>query len=286
MAQLAARLAVDLSGTSIRVVEGTMGGQMRCGSASVPDGASAGGKVADPGAVARALKPLLARIEITQTRAFVAASDSLATFRILRLAATSTARDVDAAIARELSFDPQRMATRWMDVIDAEGQRVVYAAAWDQALIKNLTEAVKLADLEPVVVELKSASVARAVPAPACIVLDLSSDPAEIILLDGHLPRLWHSFKVKEPIGDDAVSTLASPLRTALRFYRRQSNGDFESSAPVFVSSEQALPSQLLTELSALIGQPVALLPIPARVPPNVRHSTYLACLGLLMRRS
>jgi len=259
---------------------------MRCGSASVPDGASAGGKVADPGAVARALKPLLARIEITQTRAFVAASDSLATFRILRLAATSTARDVDAAIARELSFDPQRMATRWMDVIDAEGQRVVYAAAWDQALIKNLTEAVKLADLEPVVVELKSASVARAVPAPACIVLDLSSDPAEIILLDGHLPRLWHSFKVKEPIGDDAVSTLASPLRTALRFYRRQSNGDFESSAPVFVSSEQALPSQLLTELSALIGQPVALLPIPARVPPNVRHSTYLACLGLLMRRS
>ncbi len=260
---------------------------MRCGSASVPDGASSGGKVADPSGVARALKPLLARIEITQTRAFVAASDSVATFRILRLAATSTPRDVDAAIARELSFDPLSTATRWIDVADEQGrQRVVYAAAWDQALVKNVAEAIKLADLEPVIVELKSASVARAVPAPACIVLDLSSDPAEIILIDDHLPRLWHSFKVKEPIGDDAASTLASPLRTALRFYGRQSNGDFGSSAPVFVSSEQALPSHLLTELSELIGQPVLVLPVPARVPPNVRHSTYLACLGLLMRRS
>ena len=135
-------------------------------------------------------------------------------------------------------------------------------------------------------VELKSASVARAVPAPACVVVDLSSSPAEIVLIDKHLPRVWHTFTVEEPIGDDAVSALAAPLRTTLRFYRRQSNGDFGPSAPVFVSSEQTLPPQLLSELSGLIGQPVLLLPAPARVPHNVRHSTYLACLGLLMRRS
>jgi len=269
------------------VVEGTVGGEMRCGSSSVPDGASVGGKVSDPAGVARALKPLLARIEVTQTRAFVAASDAVATFRILRLASTSTPRDVDAAIARELPFDPQRMATRWLDVVDPQAQqRVVYAAAWDQALVKNITEAIKLAGLEPTVVELKSASVARAVPAPACVVVDLSSSPAEIVLIDKHLPRVWHTFTVEEPIGDDAVSALAAPLRTTLRFYRRQSNGDFGPSAPVFVSSEQTLPPQLLSELSGLIGQPVLLLPAPARVPHNVRHSTYLACLGLLMRRS
>jgi len=260
---------------------------MRCGAAAVPDGASASGKVSDPAAVARALKPLLARTEITQTRAYVAASDSLATFRILHLPPTSTPRDVDAALARELAFDPQRMATRWLDLAGASGQqRVVYAAAWDRALLNDVAEAVKLAGVEPVVVELKSASVARAVSVPACVVLDLSSDPAEIILIDNHVPQVWHSFGIKEPIGDDAAQALAGPLRTALRFYRRQSSGGFGPAAPVFVSSEQALPAQMLSELSGLIGQPVMLLPVPARVPPNVRHSTYLACLGLLMRRS
>ena len=237
--------------------------------------------------MARALKPLLARTEVTQTRALVAASDSIATFRILHLAPTSTSKDVDASIAKELPFDPQRMATRWHDLATGqEQQRLVYAAAWDRALVKNLTEAVKLAGIEPVVVELKSASVARAIPARACVVVDLASDPAELILIDDHLPQVWHGFRVREPIGDNAASVLAAPLRTALRYYRRQSRADFGPSAPVFISSEQALPSQLLTELSGLVGQPVLLLPVPARVPPNVRHSTYLACLGLLMRRS
>ena len=106
---------------------------MRCGSAAVPEGASVDGKVADPSAVARALKPLLARTEVTQTRALVAASDSIATFRILHLAPTSTSKDVDASIAKELPFDPQRMATRWHDLATGqEQQRLVYAAAWDR----------------------------------------------------------------------------------------------------------------------------------------------------------
>ena len=259
---------------------------MRCGSSSVPESASAGGKVADAAHVARALKSLLARTEITQTHALVAVGDAVATFRILHLPLTSTPRDVDAAIARELPFDPQRMATRWLDVGGARGQqRVVYAAAWDQALVKNITEAIKLAGLEPVVVELKSASLARTAPVPACVILDLASDPAEIILIDNHLPRIWHNTKINEPITDDAASVLAAPLRTILRFYRRQSDGEFAPGAPVFISSEQALPAQLFSELAELVGQPVQALPVPARVPPQVRHSTYLACLGLLMRR-
>jgi hypothetical protein len=264
-----------------------MGGQMRCGSATLPDGASKAGKVADPAAVARALKQLLARTEITQTRAFVAASDSVATFRILHLPIASAPRDVDAAIARELAFDPQRMATRWLDLAVGENQpRVVYAAAWDRALVKNVTEAVRLAGVEPVVVELKSASVARAVPAPACVVVDLSSDPAEIILIDENVPQVWHSFTLKDPVADASGAVLGAPLRSVLRFYRRQTNGNFGRGTPVFISSEQSLPGQTLTELSQLTGQPVILMPVPPRVPPNVRHSTFLTCLGLLMRRS
>jgi hypothetical protein len=264
-----------------------MGGQMRCGSAALPEGASKGGKLADPAAVAWALKPLLARIEITQTRAFVAASDSVATFRILHLPTASTPRDVDAAIARELPFDPQRMATRWLDLAVKQNQsRVVYAAAWDRALVKNITEAMKLAGVEPAVVELKSASVARTVPAPACVVLDLSSDPAEIILIDDHVPQVWHSFALQDSAGNVSATVLGAALRSVLRFYRRQTNGDFGRGTQVFVSSEQSLPAQTLTELSQLTGQPVAVMPVPPRVAPNVRHSTYLACLGLLMRRS
>ena len=286
MAPSTIRLAIDLSGGSIRVVEGSIGGTMRSGSAAVPDGASIAGRVADPAAVATSLRPLLARAEITLSRALVAASDTLATFRVLGLPPVSTNKDVDAAISRELPFDPQRTATRWHDLESSAAGRFVYAASWDKAMLKNVTDAVRLAGIEPSVVELKSASVARAVPASTCVVVDLSSQPAELILIDRHLPQVWHSFATEDPLGDDAASQLAAPLRSMLRFYRRRTDGDFGREAPVFVSGEQALSSQALAELSAMIDQPVHILPAPARVPPHVRHSTYLTCLGLLMRRT
>jgi hypothetical protein len=259
---------------------------MRCGATAIPDGATNAGRVIDPAAVASALKSLLARTEVTQSRALVAASDAIATFRVLQLAPGSTSKDVDATIAHELPFDPEQMASKWVEVEALPNSRVVYAAAWDRALIKGINEAVRLAGIEPTVVELKSASVARAVPAASCVVVDLSSRPAELILVDGHLPQVWHSFVVADALSDDAAQLLAPPLRSMLRFYRRRSEDSFDPAAPVFISGEQALSPTALTELSALVDQPVQILPAPARIPPDVRHSTYLTCLGLLMRRS
>jgi hypothetical protein len=286
MAPSAIRLAIDLSGSPIRVVEGSIGGTMRSGSAALPDSAASGGRVGDPAGVAHALKPLLARTEVTLTRALVAVSDALATFRILYLPAGATGKEVDAAIARELPFDPQRTSTKWLELESSIGGRVIYAAAWDKELLKNVTEAVKLAGVDATVVELKSASVARAVPVATCVVADLSTEPAELILIDRHLPQVWHSFSLRRAQGDDAAAALAAPLRSMLRFYRRRTDGDFGRAAPVYVSGEQALSSHALNELAGLIEQPVQPLPAPARIPPQVRHSTYLTCLGLLMRRA
>jgi hypothetical protein len=259
---------------------------MRCGAAAIPDGASNAGRFIDPAAVARALKSLLARNEVVQTRALVAASDAIATFRVLTVAPGSTSKEIDATIAHELPFDPQQTASKWLEVEASPESRVVYAAAWDRALVKGVSDAVRLAGIEPAVVELKSASVARAVPAASCVLVDLSSRPAELILIDRHLPRVWHSFDVPESLGDDAAALLAPPLRSMLRFYRRRSEGSFGQAQPIYISAEQTLAPTVLTELSALVDQPVMVLPAPARIPPDVRHSTYLACLGLLMRRS
>jgi hypothetical protein len=260
---------------------------MRCGSGGLPAGASAAGKVKEPEAVAQALRQLLARTEITETRAMIAASDSLASFRVLHLPAGVTDKDVGAAVTHELPLDPERMSTRWVDVPSDGAGRVVYAAAWDRALVKNVADAVRMAGLEPLVVELKSASIARAVSEPSCIVLDLSASPAEVVLIDHHVPQVWHSFELTSSMGEgDIAPALAAPLRSMLRFYRRRQHGDFGPASPVLVAGEQVLPGQVLTTLANLVQQPVQPLAAPPRVPREVRHATYLACLGLIMRRS
>lgn len=259
---------------------------MRCGSAAVLDGSLKGGKINDPEAVARVLQQLHARTEITQTRALIAASDTVGTFRVLHPEPASPPREIDAIVTRELQFDPQRMATHWVEVAGQGGRRAIYASAWDRELVKNVTEAVKIAGLEPAVVELKSSSVARVVPMASAVLVDAVSNPVEMILIDEHLPQVWHSFGVSEPLGDNAAQALATPLRSMLRYYRRQREGGFDRAAPVLIAAEQTLASSVLRELSELIDQPVQPLPAPTRVPPSVRHVTYLACLGLVMRRN
>jgi hypothetical protein len=216
----------------------------------------------------------------------VVAADAIGSFRVLRVPISATSKEVDVAIARELAFDPARMATRWLELGPSLDGRLVYAVSWDRALLKNIVDAVRQAGVEPTVVELKSASVARTVPTEACIVVDLSSKPADLILVDRHVARVWHSVSVPDPLETEASDALAHALRSMLRFYRRRPDAEFGEMAPIFVSSEQSLPADALSTLSRLVGQPVHALPAPPRVPPEVRHSTYLACLGLLMRRS
>jgi hypothetical protein len=280
------RLAIDLTGGLIRVVEGALGGPMRCGSGGTPAGSLVDGKVLDVSAVGSALRQLLARTEIEEPRALIAASDAVATFRVLKLPPASTDQAVDAAVARELPFDPERMSTRWVDVTSGPNQRLIYAVSWDRSLIKNITEAARVAGLDPVAVDLKSACVARAVAAPACVVVDIASSPAEIVLIDGHVPQVWHNFQLNGAVGDDIGPSLSGPLRTVLRFYERRRDTEFEPGAPILIAGEHMLSSRATAVLNQQLEHPVAPLPIPVRVPPDLRYTTYLTCLGLLMRRA
>ncbi|TMF73236.1 MAG: hypothetical protein E6I15_11415, partial [Chloroflexi bacterium] len=86
----ASRLAVDLSGTTLRVLEGTPGGVMRCGEGAPPPGSMDHGRVVDPTLLGQALRQLVARTEISGNRALIAASDAIASFRVLNFS-TGTA---------------------------------------------------------------------------------------------------------------------------------------------------------------------------------------------------
>lgn len=259
---------------------------MRCGSAAISDGASAGGNVVDPAAVGQVLRLLAARTEISETRAFVAVSDAIATFRVLYLPRTSTEKEIAATVARELPLDPERIATRWMEVTTTGDRSVLYAVAWNRGMLKNASDAIKAAGFDSIVIELKSAALARTVTEASCVIVDLGSDPVEMVLVDRHVPQLWHSFELTELMSDDLAPALATQLRSILRFYGRDRRGDFAPTSPVLVSGERLPPAQVLTQLSELIAQPVQVLAVPQRVPTNVRHSTYLTCLGLIMRRN
>lgn len=258
---------------------------MRCGTGGTPGGALVDGRVVDVEAVGGALRMLLARTEVTTNRALIAASDAVATFRVMSLPKLARDTDVEAAVARELPLDPERMSIRWLDIPYEGNERRVYAVAWDRGVVRNLTDAVRAAGLEPGPVDLKSACVARTAPEPSCIVVDMSGAPTEVFLIDGSMPQVWSTFRADVAAGGDAGPALVGPLKSMLRYYKRRHDTNFDLASPVLISGEPPLSSSSIAALQQAVGHPVTHLPMPARVPPEIRHATFLTCLGLLMRR-
>jgi hypothetical protein len=100
------------------------------------------------------------------------------------------------------------------------------------------------------------------------------------------VPQIWHSFQANVSETDELALALAAPLRSVLRFYKGRRDTNYGPNCPVLISGEQILPTDVVSRLSELIDHPVRPLPMPARVPPDIRHTTYLTCLGLVMRRT
>lgn len=257
---------------------------MRCGEAAAPPGTVDGGRVLDALALGRALRQLLARTEVTTTRALIAASDAIASFRVTTFSKETGDGEMDAAVRSQLPVSSARMALRQIEVGTGRDERTVYAAVWDRSLVQAVAETARQAGVEPAVVDLKSLCMARAIDMSSCIVLDMMSETLEVVLIDEHVPRLWHTFRLDADA--ELAQSLAGGLKPVLAFYKRRTGSSrFGPDSPILVRSEQALPSLMAGRLEKLTGHSVLPLPPPARIPADVRYSPYLACIGLVMRR-
>jgi hypothetical protein len=277
------RLAIDLSGSSIRVLEGAPGGAMRCAETSVSPRALAGGRVVDPGLLGHALRNLLVKHDFGKSRALVAAGDAVATFRVLDFPSGTHDAEVDAAVKAELPPGDARLGLRHVEVSNGAEGRTVYAMVWDRGQVEAISVAVKEGGLDPAVVDLKSLCLARAVPMRSFVLVDVTSHPGEVVLIDDRLPRVRHTFDV-EPDGDVAAAMTAA-IKPVLSFYRPVRPTDFGPETPILLRSDGAPPPAVVRRLEQLIGRPVEAVPRPQRIDPDIDHSPYLTCIGLTMRR-
>jgi hypothetical protein len=257
---------------------------MRCGEAAAAPGSLEGGRVLDPAAVGQALRQLIARSEITTTRALIAASDAIASFRVMTFPKTASESEIHTAVTALVSLASDRMSVRHLEVLTGREERTVFATIWDRSQVQAIESAAKVAGLEPAVVDLKSLCIARAVTEDSCVVLDMSVAPCEAILIDNRIPRAWHTFKVES--GGDLALSVTNGLKPLLEFQRRIAGTGFGPDSPILIRTDQALPSLLTGRLEQLTSRQVLALPQPPRVDPDIRFGPYLTCLGLVMRRS
>lgn len=273
-----------MSSSTLRVLEGAFGEPMRSGEAAAPPGSFESGRVLDPAAVGQALRSLVARSEITTSRALVAVSDSLASFRVLTFPKNATESDISAAVASQLNLRQDRLSEHHVDVPLSRDERTVFAAVWDREHVKAVSAAVRVAGLDPLAVDLRSVCLARAVGVDSCLLVDTTLQPGEVVLIERRVPRVRHTFKV-DPDGDFARQ-VADAVKVVVAFQNRSGPNGYAGDMPIIVRSGEPLATLVAGRIHDLTGRNVGAVGLPARVDSNLRFEPFLACIGLLMRRT
>jgi hypothetical protein len=283
----ASRLAIDLSDTTIRALEGALFGPMVYAEAPLPDGALVAGRIEDPAAVGATLAELLGPLNLKETRALIASSNRLSVFRMFSFPDRSGQRQIEAMMRKELPLPPERLMVHWTDVTRGKDGQRLFAVASDRTMVTAVTDAVKASGVQPLALEPKGLCLARAVGISDCVIVDLKGAEAEAIVLEDWLPRLSHSFTVDRAAPAALVPSLAAGLKSATAYYRRQNQGaDLSDERPVVIVGDVALEQAALDALSAIGGSPVENAPRPSCIDEAVPMPGFLACMGLLMRRS
>jgi hypothetical protein len=283
----ASRLAIDLSDSTIRVLEGTLFGPMRYAEVPAPEGAVVAGRVEDPAAVGATVAELIGTLQLKEPRALIASSNSLSIFRLFSFPDRNGQRQIEAMMRKELPLPPERLMVHWTDVTRGkEGQRL-FAVASDRTMVTGLADAVKASGLQSLALEPKGLCLARAVGLSDCLMVDVKGTEAEAIFLEDWLPRLSHSFSVDRSSPAALIPSLATGLMSAMAFYRRQNNGaGLADDSPAVIVGDTSLEQAELDALSAITGSPTENAARPACIADSVPMPGYLACMGLLMRRS
>jgi hypothetical protein len=282
----APRLAIDLSDGTLRLVEGTLFGEMRFGEAPAPENSLVEGRVENPAALGGALRDLAREVGVHETRALISSSDRISAFRLLDLAARKGQKQVESVMRRELPLPHERLILHWVD-LKRKGGRGVFAVASDKLLVQGLTEAVRVSGLQPVAMEPRCLCLMRAAGLPNCVLLDVHENDAAAVVVQDWIPHLHHYFDVARGHSNAFLESLAAGVRAATAFFQsRHPDVPADVERPVIVTGERPIGDDVLGAFAKMMGRPVENADRPNCMAEGLPTPAYLACAGLMMRRT
>lgn len=278
-------MAIDLSGRMLRVMEGAIGSPLRHAEVAIPADVLDGARVLDRKRLSALLLEVTTRAGIRPSRSLLAASDRIASWRILTLPRGTTDAGIVSAMRSELPLPADRLAVHWVELARQDSTLTVFAIGSDRRQARELAAAARDAGFEPETLDVRSLCLVRAVVLADCIIVEAGGGSCVMTIVQSRVPRLHSRFDLSGSPDASLGSVIADGIRRGIApLAGRAPDSSPGEEVPVVLVGEP-LPSATLDEISQLLRRPVQLLQPPRRIGADVPYVQYLVCLGLLMRR-
>jgi hypothetical protein len=283
--------ALNISNRSIKVLS-VKGRQVKkWGNLALTNGLVRDGQILQPKAVGEAIATLLKSTGVTKERVITSLAGLSFTYRFLNLPKMKPAM-LDEAILRaarkEISLPLEELYLSWQALPGQGEEQSYFILGVPKNTVDVLEETLKIAGVEPYLMELQPLALARAANRRDVIIVSMEPDCFDIIFITEGIPRVIHTISPRSEGAtlEDNVKRLADELTKTAAFYQAHyPQNPLSTTTPLLLTGDLALELPASGLLQAETEYPVKPLAPPVECPPELPIAAYTANIGLSLKK-
>jgi hypothetical protein len=260
-------------------------------SIALPAGAVSNGLINDRAVVVKALTEAYQATKAPKEPVLAALSGLPFTHRTIGLPPLKSIQVPEAlerAARKDIPLPPDDTYYFWHPLPKRDDEQAWFVAGVPRKPVDALVECLAAAGLRLLALDLEPLALARAAKQANGLVLSLSPEVRQIVLVAQGVPEIMHSVAPlsREATLEENIQKLSGDLARTVRFYdNAHLDQPFDASQPLLVTGDLVAEEAGWTAIRALMGYPAEILKLPLSGPPGFPAALYATNAGLALRR-
>jgi cell division protein FtsL len=262
------------------------------GNLALANGLVRDGQILQPQAVGEAIDTLIKSTGVSKERVITSLAGLSFTYRFLNLPRMKPAMLDEAmlrAARKEISLSLDELYLTWQPLPGKGDEPSYFILGVPKTPVNALEETLKIAGVEPYLIDLQPLALARAASRRDAIVVNMEPDCFDIVFITEGIPSVIHTISPRSEGAtlEDNIKRLAEELTKTTAFYQNSHPQSLLSpTTPLLLTGDLALELPTSGLLQAETEYPVEPL-IPAlECPPELPVASYTVNIGLSLKKT
>jgi type IV pilus assembly protein PilM len=283
-------ITLEISQTEIKLMEITGKRVVKWGNQSLDSNLFEEGVISNVQALSDALKQLMASSGIRGGNFAVSISGLYSLSRIILVPnppGGPTTQMVWDAAQEVIPLSEEESYISWQPVATIEGGQQVLVLGVPRDVVDNQMQALRLAGVNPRVLDLKAMALVRAVNRAQALILNIETTSFDIVIVAGGIPAAMRTtaWQPDNLTLEGRAEQLAIALELAVGFHHSQHAAlPLEPGTPLFITGQMSGDTRLIERLEARLSYKVEPFVPPVDYPSQLPVAQYAANIGLALK--
>lgn len=282
---------LNINNRDIKILA-TKGRQVKkWGSLPLASGLVRDGLILQPQAVGEAIASLFKSTRIPKEKVIVSLGGLAFTYRLVNMPRMKPAL-LDEAIRRaakkEISLPLDELYLSWQLLPEQGDEQTYFILGVPRHFVDALAATLKIAGIEPYLMDLPSLALARAAGRSDAIIVNMEPDCFDIVFIAQGIPAVLHSISPRSEGAtlEDNIKRLADELTKTAAFYQsRHPDNTLSPATPLLLTGDLTLVTPARGLLQSETKYPIEPLVPPVDAAPELPAPSYIINIGLALKK-